>query len=831
MRAMFLLLVGYCLSQPPDVPLPARVEGKLRWGFSNGPEFPGAAGGLSADDDGTVRLRFDFTRGGAYVAAHRGLDRPTTLRGLSFRVRKPAAAPLTARVTDRTGQTVQKSVHFEHDQWQRVTVEMGGWTGHWGGADDGVVHQPVREIALLIERRDLDVLTGEMAIADVVAHPGQAVPTPPPHRGSYVVTDFGADAGFVAEGHGRLAGGRWQVDFANGAASLHHSISLLGRPRELSLALRGGPRGGLLKIRLGSHFQYFERELGTLEGGPQTLRVSMPPDGWRHFGGEEDGRVRHPLRVATLVAERGQAAAEPATIDLAELRCVTDVPRHQPVILMAAIADRGTAGADRRLSVTGMARNLLDATVSGTLTLTLRDWEGNTLHTATQPWQIPAGGVRTDQRWQAAVRAELNFAEAEVAFQAAGLNTPAARAAFTRPLDDPGDATLQPESFWGMGIYLYRYPDTAEGHKQMDRAATLARAAGVKWSREEFSWSRIEPRPGQFDFDFYDRVVDTARRHGVSIYGLLAYWSGWTRPYTEQGIDDFCRYARAVVRRYKDRIKHWEVYNEPNIFFWSGPRELYPVLLTRCHAAIKDEDPAATVLGISTAGIDTAFIRGCLDAAAPFDVLTIHPYRVSLQDGGFMRELRTAAQLVKGRPVWITEMGWSTEIGGTSERAQAQLLARCYLGALASGACQNVSWYNFRSDGTDPFYNEHHFGVLRHDLTPKAGYRALATICRTLTGGPPRYHGDFGDGVHAVEIGGAWAIWSAAARTQVAVRAGESVRVFNLVGEPLSPGRNGNLLALELQPGSPVFLSGAAIEAAANGPARGAVPMPDVVRF
>ena len=113
--------------------------------------------------------------------------------------------------------------------------------------------------------------------------------------------------------------------------------------------------------------------------------------------------------------------------------------------------------------------------------------------------------------------------------------------------------------------------NTETGNDSMDRAAAMAQAAGVKWSREEFSWSRIETQPGVYDFELYDHVVDTAIRHGISVHGLLGYGSRWTEPYTEQGIEDFCRWARAVVLRYRDRIKHWEIYNEPNIFFWSGP--------------------------------------------------------------------------------------------------------------------------------------------------------------------------------------------------------------------------------------------------------------------
>ena len=65
-------------------------------------------------------------------------------------------------------------------------------------------------------------------------------------------------------------------------------------------------------------------------------------------------------------------------------------------------------------------------------------------------------------------------------------------------------------------------------------------------------------------------------------------------------------------------------------------------------------------------------------------------------------------------------------------------MARSYLSAVASGAVGNVSWYDFREDGEDPLYNEHHFGVVRRNLQPKAAYLALATVCRTIADKPLR---------------------------------------------------------------------------------------------
>jgi GH35 family endo-1,4-beta-xylanase len=441
--------------------------------------------------------------------------------------------------------------------------------------------------------------------------------------------------------------------------------------------------------------------------------------------------------------------------------------------------------------------------------LALRDWDERVLFSRVEDWAgMPGAGERQQRSWRIPWPGERNFFEATVRFVPDEHPAVLSRATWTSPDVDAGDPGLDPESPWGMGVYLYRYGHDAEGHAKMDRAAAMAQAAGVKWSREEFGWARIEPKEGEYDFSFYDVVVDTALRHGISVYGLLSYWSSWTEPYTEEGIEDFCRWARQVVLRYKDRVHHWEVYNEPNIFFWQGPKELYPLLLKRCYETIREADPTAKVLGISTAGIDQAFIKQCLEAGAPFDILTIHPYRTALSDRGFMKELKETSRLVNGRPVWITEMGWSTQMGATTEREQAVLLARCYLAATASGACDNVSWYNFRNDGNDPRYNEHNFGVIRSDLTPKPGYRALATICSILAGGVPVLDEEFPEPVLAVHGPEGSALWSPSTACEVELELPDGISIWNLMGEPVQFSPENGRAWISVPEGAPVFFIG-----------------------
>jgi len=792
--------------------LPPEDAAAATWRFSEGAEFPGATGSVETTRNGTLDLRYDFRGGGNYVAASCDLDPPLTIARVSLRMRKPAEAEIAVRVTDSAGQTFQKGVLYSHDEWQRLSFDLRNWSAHWGGPDDGALRPPVTSIAILVENQHLKSSRGVVTIADVVAETasGEAIVSQDgPHAGEYQVTDFGNDAGFGALG--RLEDGSWSVDFSKtGSAALSHSISLFGHPEALTLRVRGGLPGSTLTLHLGSHFQTFSKQLGVLDGGDRTFTVPTPPEGWDFGGGENDGKVRNPLRVSRLQWDRGDAEAKPAELQLVELRCKTEIAPDQAVTLVASMAGIDPAN----LTASCRAWNLLDHDVTGMLQATVSDWEGNVLHEYETYWTLFANGVPADQSMPVPVPDVLNFADVVFRFVAGAAVDASAHTTYTRPLADEGDATLQPASPWGMGVYLYRYGDNPDGHARMDRAAAMAQAAGVKWSREEFSWARTEPREGEYDFHFYDVVVDTAHRHGINVYGLLSYWSSWTEPYTEAGIDDFCRWAAETVTRYKDRIKHWEVYNEPNIFFWQGPKELYPVLLERCYAAIKAADPEAEVLGISTAGIDNKFIQLCLDAGASFDILTIHPYRAVMVEPGFIEQLRDTAGQVNGRPVWITEMGWSTQInGGKDERTQAQLLARSYLAAVASGVCQNISWYDFRNDGTDPFYNESNFGVLHADMTPKPAYRALATVCRTLDSGEPERVEEFGDDAIALRMGDALALWSPFKDILLRVKPeGDVFRITNLMGEELTPERDGKAVTLHLRPGAPLFLTGAAVQ-------------------
>ncbi len=103
----------------------------------------------------------------------------------------------------------------------------------------------------------------------------------------------------------------------------------------------------------------------------------------------------------------------------------------------------------------------------------------------------------------------------------------------------------------------------------------LLAAGGFKAYRFSTAWPRIVPAgAGAVEprgLDFYDRLVDGVIARGITPYLCLYHWDlpqalqdqgGWVKRDTAE---KFADYARVVARRLGDRVKHWAMFNEPNV--------------------------------------------------------------------------------------------------------------------------------------------------------------------------------------------------------------------------------------------------------------------------
>lgn len=90
------------------------------------------------------------------------------------------------------------------------------------------------------------------------------------------------------------------------------------------------------------------------------------------------------------------------------------------------------------------------------------------------------------------------------------------------------------------------------------------------------------------------------------------------------------------------------------------------------------------------------------------------------------------------KPMWLTELGWSTYTGtyGVSEAKQAQYLTDSFTWLSSRPYVTNAFWYAFRNTywlNDDPNSWEANVGLLRTDYTAKPALTALTELATTPT--------------------------------------------------------------------------------------------------
>lgn len=247
-----------------------------------------------------------------------------------------------------------------------------------------------------------------------------------------------------------------------------------------------------------------------------------------------------------------------------------------------------------------------------------------------------------------------------------------------------------------------------------------------------FGLASVGHAPGVYDFSMADDVVKLAGERGIALYPVLG-GSGWAcsdakgkgwPPWIKERVtrlkapewmkgteyigvppDDIWRpYVRALASRYKGRITHWEVGNEPNLYL---PPATYVPLLKSAFEEIRAADPRAKVVGFCATG-DLGgemgkFFKACyeLGALAYADVVSIHPYDApelsSLNPAD--RQIESLRSLMKPhgavKPMWNSELYYfhnmPTKHWWEQQRAPGEYAARRFLTDLGEGMGQSIS--------------------------------------------------------------------------------------------------------------------------------------------
>jgi hypothetical protein len=146
-----------------------------KWNFSNGQEFPGAAGSfeLAADGEKSLgKLHYSFEKGGAYVSTETHVAFPSSAAELRLEVRSIQGLHISVRLIDATGQCHQfVTVCSGTGAWETLRVALDKRASeHWGGANDGKLHFPIDVVALCVGKpADGAVGTAEFSSARTIA--------------------------------------------------------------------------------------------------------------------------------------------------------------------------------------------------------------------------------------------------------------------------------------------------------------------------------------------------------------------------------------------------------------------------------------------------------------------------------------------------------------------------------------------------------------------------------------------------------------------------------------------------------------------------------------
>jgi hypothetical protein len=304
------------------------------------------------------------------------------------------------------------------------------------------------------------------------------------------------------------------------------------------------------------------------------------------------------------------------------------------------------------------------------------------------------------------------------------------------------------------------------------REIDLAAATGIPWVRIAVPWSDLEPSP-QADpgateaWAHLAEQLGHAHARGLRTLLVLADAPGWASgrpgaandPPTPPNLPRYAAFLRTLAGRLGGLIDAYSPWNEPNTTYAWQPvsATAYARLQAVAYDAIKEADPTALVLSAAIAGgrnsaytflrqAYVAGLRGHVDVLAwnaypsgppeggPREAKREPPSSSSLAGQLYLRRLLD--RLDPGRPIWITELGWSTcrpctdfANNSASDAVQGDYLVRAfvYRRRYLAGSTERIFWYQMR-DGPDPQAWNQNSGLVRNDFAPKPALLALGTL-------------------------------------------------------------------------------------------------------
>ncbi len=298
-----------------------------------------------------------------------------------------------------------------------------------------------------------------------------------------------------------------------------------------------------------------------------------------------------------------------------------------------------------------------------------------------------------------------------------------------------------------------------EAGEQHDTSrVNLVAESGAKWVRLNFVGSNWAA--GSSDVNTYNNIINAYRNKNIKIIGLIGIQSvsgGYDRNHPENFTQKFTDTASDIVARFGDRVKVYELFNEPND--WAGgsssqvPEKYFATYLASIYQRIKIDQGRGDIflnsgplfsfdLNNGSSYLQNTYnegknLSGSLNwntiksktGSYPLDGVGYHIYVA--QGGGDQSQVETKVKanldsiksvlnrVDSGKKMWITEFGWGTGLGGMNETIQASNLEKAYSVFKNYPAVRMAMWFTLQDfDGSK-------WGLVKGDGGKKSAWYAF----------------------------------------------------------------------------------------------------------
>lgn len=248
------------------------------------------------------------------------------------------------------------------------------------------------------------------------------------------------------------------------------------------------------------------------------------------------------------------------------------------------------------------------------------------------------------------------------------------------------------------------------------------------------NWSQIEKIRGQYNWVALDQWLANARTYNKDVlytFGVTPPWASMrpseTCPYggkngcaappldVSSGDAFWTEFVTAVVEHSlasaTAHIKYYELWNECDIWYWTGTNTQMATMANDAYAIIHRLDPNAVVLGPNVTGfVGPAWLESYYSSGGSpsVDIVAFHAYKNADNIGSFFQDIGAyravmAKHGLAEKPLWSTEGSWGVDTTMTSDE-QAAWLARSYLSMWQAGVAR-AYWYAWDNQPYAPYRN------------------------------------------------------------------------------------------------------------------------------